>query len=81
MGSSYGAGRIAPPVSHRVPVWNLDGELLADLDARGELETLLDLLGRFTFWVDPTVARAVPVVYPKTARLPSRRQLFHSAPL
>jgi hypothetical protein len=51
------------------PLWNLDEDFTADLAARGELQTVLDLIGRFSLWVDPRVSRAVPVVFPKTARL------------
>ncbi|HKZ58747.1 MAG TPA: hypothetical protein VJ547_02710 [Candidatus Thermoplasmatota archaeon] len=57
----------------RVPPWNLDAEFAADLEARGEVQPLLDLIGRFSLWVDIRVVRAVPVVYPKTARAPTGR--------
>src|SRR5258705_389260 len=46
------------------PMWNLDAEFAVDLAARGELQTVLDLVGQFSLWVDPRVARAVPVVFP-----------------
>lgn len=58
----------------RVPVWTLDALFAADLSARGELQPLLDLVGRFAIFLDPRVVRAVPVVYPKTARIASGRQ-------
>jgi hypothetical protein len=50
------------------PTWNLDAQLLADLTARGELQTLLDLVAGSTMWVDPHVAGGVRVVFPKSAR-------------
>ena len=50
---------------------DLDAEFYDDL-ARREggraLALVLDLVGRHSLWVDPAVARAVPVVFPKTAR-------------
>src|SRR6266850_2495596 len=51
------------------PPWNLDADFEADLTARGELQTVLDLVGRTSLWVDPDVAREVRVVFPKTARM------------
>lgn len=57
----------------RPPPWNLDAKFAADMTARGELQPLLDLIGRFTLWVDPAVAAAVPVVDPKTARITTRK--------
>src|SRR5882762_7127262 len=56
-------------VRRRPPSWDLDADLAADLSARGELQTLVDLVAQSTLWVDPRVARAVPVLFTKTARV------------
>jgi hypothetical protein len=59
----------APDPMARPPSWDLDAELLADLTSHGDLPTALNLISRSTWWADPRVARAVPVVFPKTARI------------
>jgi hypothetical protein len=59
----------------RVPPWNLDADFAADLAARGELQPLVDLIGRFAVFVYPRVVQAIPLVYPKTARFATGRLL------
>ncbi len=60
-----------PVRSPTPPRIDLDAEFYADLarrDGGRALSLVLDLVARHSLWVDPAVARAVPVVFPKTAR-------------
>lgn len=51
--------------------WNVDGVFESDLRTRSggaEIKFLFGLIARHAWFIDPEVARAVPTVFPKTAR-------------